>query len=80
MHQSSFDLYSVEGAIIFYSIVFLCVYFFFFFPPWDGSSMLMKSAMLLDLEFQHEIPFLNSYFLIPFTPIFCDSSTFPLVL
>lgn len=28
MHQSSFDLYSVEGAIIFYS-VFLCVCFFF---------------------------------------------------
>ena len=65
MRQSSFDLYSVEGAIIFYS-VFPCVCFFFF---WDGSSMLMKSAMLLDLEFQHGIPFMSSYFPIPL-PLF----------
>lgn len=56
------ELYSVERTVIFYS-VFLCVF------SGRGSSMLMKSAMSLDLEFQHGIPFMIWDFPIP-QPLF----------
>ena len=58
-------------------IQYFCVCAFFFFS-WDGSSMLMKSAMLLDLEFQHGIPFMSSYFPIPLPLFFMIHLPFPL--
>lgn len=81
VHASEFiwSVFSGGSYYILFSIS-VCV-LFFFFSLGAGSSMLMKSAMLLDLEFQHEIPFMKFIFPYPFTPIFfffCDSSTFPI--
>ena len=79
IHASEFIWSVFSGGRSYYVLfsISVCVLFFFFFS-WDCSSMLMKSAMLLDLEFQHGIPFMSSYFPIPLPLFFMIHLPFPL--
>lgn len=77
IHASEF-IWSVFSGGSYYILFSISVCVLPLPPLPHGSSMLMKSAMLLDLEFQHGIPFMNSYFLIPLPLFFVIHLPFPL--